>query len=153
MKLHFWKNNENDQHFTLDSKEFEKKFKAWLFTREIAWLEYYGSMQVIIFFVGDKSGLSAVTENYETLKTVVGASMWDHIEMMKALKPILQQRVEQAPEKLSLWGVAMKEKFAENKDISEVVGQLMEEYKNDLKSLEAIIGTEAITIMKLLSPA
>lgn len=160
-KFDFWKDNRKDQHYQLTREEFLAKIKEWLFTKEVAWLEHYGTHGTVLEFVTSKDGLSSINEGKQMNQLIQlaaeGGLIWNHVDKIKALKPLLQARVNESPEKLSLWGVIIKDTLDAGKDISSVVRSILEGYtdvernNDDPTMLERMFGKEVVEILWQLS--
>lgn len=64
----FWKDNRLDQKFTLTADELVDKFKTWVASKEVAWINYYSTDRAICAFITDKEelkGLSSVHDSNE----------------------------------------------------------------------------------------
>lgn len=152
-KFNFWKENLKANHFELTAEEFKTKFQAWLFTKEVAWLEYYGTSGSITSFIADKAGLSSVYEQgeYPAIERMVGACVWDHVDRIKKLKPILQARFEEDETKFGFWKLPFSIAINEGHDLSQLTGEFLSQYKDNPGAMERILGQEAAELLRQMA--
>lgn len=62
-QYNFWKENKIDKHFTLTTSQIKEKFKEWLPTKKMEWINYYSSERIISHFIME--GLESVNEQKE----------------------------------------------------------------------------------------
>lgn len=56
--FNFWRGNLKANHFILTADELKDRYREWLRTKELSWIEYYGHQTVSVFITG-KDGLNS----------------------------------------------------------------------------------------------
>jgi hypothetical protein len=62
----FWVENKLSQERNFFVSDIRQLFQKWLLTKEISWLKYYSSQDVVLSFISDKNGLNAVHDLKDT---------------------------------------------------------------------------------------
>lgn len=61
--FNFWKDNKLTGFFQLTDKELIQKFSEWMKTKDVAWLDYYTTQEVVSVFVSKGLGAVGNSEN------------------------------------------------------------------------------------------
>lgn len=87
--FNFWKENKTSGFFQLTEQELIKEFNQWLPTKEVAWLEYYSTTDVVSVFVQEALTAIGNTDNdFEEYKA-----------MEDLLKPIKRKFIDKQKHK------------------------------------------------------
>lgn len=77
----FWYENKVADERNYFISDIIQQFQKWLKKKERDWLAYYGTEQVVTFFIGDKEGLNSVCEQK------------DVPELVRRMKPALREHL------------------------------------------------------------
>ncbi len=85
MKYTFYKENRNDQEYALTFEQIKQKFKEYLATKDLDWVEYYNTHSIVTNWVGASEGLNSVMdlEDYEVLSNNLHATRIERIKKRK----------------------------------------------------------------------
>ena len=69
MRYTFYKENRNDQEYTLTLEQIKQKFNEYLATKDLDWVEHYNTHSIVTNWVGAPEGLNSVMDlkDYEHL--------------------------------------------------------------------------------------
>ncbi len=85
MEFTFFKENRNDQEYTMPLDDIKQKFKEYLATKDLDWVEYYNTHSIVTNWVGASEGLNSVMdlEDYEVLSNNLHATRIERIKKRK----------------------------------------------------------------------
>lgn len=64
----FYKENKLDQEYVLTLEELRAKYMAWLITKEVSWVQYYGHQTVVVFITSADGMNSTFDERLEVMQ-------------------------------------------------------------------------------------
>jgi len=73
----FWYENKVTDERTYSMSDIIQLFHEWLKKKDRDWIEYYGTQQIVTFFIADKDGLNSVCDQK------------DVPELVERMKPII----------------------------------------------------------------
>lgn len=144
-KLHvaffeFWEDNLKDKYFRLSAEKFKEQFSAWLFTKELSWLKYYGTQQTLSAFIGGRDGLHSVTYDHDKIRKFIGQSIWDHIDRIEVFTELIKARMKEDFDALGNFGEGFKVYFDSNQDISKFIPEFLSAKKDNPEIFFKMVG-------------
>lgn len=131
MKFSFWKNNLIENHFQLTPEQFTEQFFVWLYTKDLAWIQYYRSDRVFMAFIGDKEGLSSVNDSgqWQAIRDSVFDRYLDVVTAMETLHKLLKEHAAKTADKPGKNGyeLALDMLIEQGKDLNELIRDLVEQ--------------------------